>query len=176
MIDAGGARPRDDLDGLIEHLVDAERRLTVAFAKAGVDSSVLNDMRLLSNAAVALRGLRWRIAALEAENADWIAAIDGHIAVRLDAYRRAEVAEADRDHWREARRAAIKAGDMLLERITALEAERDTLAKDAERYRWLRDVGDKTWTPFCQRLGWHGQGFNMDRRIDAAIDAARSKP
>jgi hypothetical protein len=65
---------------------------------------------------------------------------------------------------------------MLLERITALEAERDTLAKDAERYRWLRDVGDKTWTPFCQRLGWHGQGFNMDRRIDAAIDAARSKP
>jgi len=67
MIDAGGARPRDDLDGLIEHLVDAERRLTVAFAKAGVDSSVLNDMRLLSNAAVALRGLRERIAALEAE-------------------------------------------------------------------------------------------------------------
>jgi len=135
MIDAGGARPRDDLDGLIEHLVDAERRLTVAFAKAGVDSSVLNDMRLLSNAAVALRGLRWRIAALKAENADWIAAIDGHIAVRLDAYRRAEVAEADRDHWREARRAAIKAGDMLLERITALEAERDALRDLLRRLR-----------------------------------------
>ena len=144
MIDAGGARPRDDLDGLIEHLVDAERRLTVAFATAGyalVDSSVLN---VLSNAAVALRGLRWRIAALKAENADWIAAIDGHIAVRLDAYRRAEVAEADRDHWREARRAAIKAGDMLLERITALEAERDALAKDAERWRAVHELdGDQ---------------------------------
>jgi hypothetical protein len=50
--------PTERIDALIEHLVDAERRLTVAFAKAGVDSSVLNDMRLLSNAAVALRGLR----------------------------------------------------------------------------------------------------------------------
>ena len=26
----------------------------------------------------------------------------------------------------------------LMERIAALEAERDALAKDAERYRWLR--------------------------------------
>ena len=63
----------------------------------------------------------------------------------------------------------------LKSRIAALEAERDALAKDAERYRWLRDVGDKTWTPFCQRLGWHSQGFNMDRRIDATIDAALTK-
>ena len=47
-----------ELDALIEHLVDAERRLTVAFAKAGVDSSVLNDMRLLSQAAAALVQLR----------------------------------------------------------------------------------------------------------------------
>ena len=82
MIDAGGARPRDDLDGLIEHLVDAERRLTVAFAKAGVDSSVLNDMRLLSNAAVALRGLRWRIAALEEERDALLAVVKAAKAMR----------------------------------------------------------------------------------------------
>jgi len=97
MIDAGGARPRDDLDGLIEHLVDAERRLTVAFAKAGVDSSVLNDMRLLSNAAVALRGLRWRITALEAERDEWKTEAE----LRRERKIRCEELEAERDALRE---------------------------------------------------------------------------
>jgi hypothetical protein len=58
--------------------------------------------------------------------------------------------------------------------IASLVAERDALAEDAERYRWLRDYG------FCIYL----EVFDSDadslgsvpanaERLDAAIDAAR---
>ena len=59
-----------ELDALIEHLINAERRLTVAFAKVGVDSSVLNDMRLVSNAAIALRKQGDALVQLREENAE----------------------------------------------------------------------------------------------------------
>lgn len=39
-------------------------------------------------------------------------------------------------------------------------------AKDAQRYRWLRDVGDATWRPFGIREGYSAA------QADAAIDAA----
>ena len=56
---------------------------------------------------------------------------------------------------------------MLLEvkdaRIAELLEERDELAKDAERYRWLRDREIPEWLDL-----WHQ---NPDR-IDAAIDRA----
>jgi len=39
-------------------------------------------------------------------------------------------------------------------------------AKDAERYRWLRDTGDATWRPFGIRAGYSAAA------ADAAIDAA----
>lgn len=49
-------------------------------------------------------------------------------------------------------------------KLRAQLAERD---RDAERYRWLRDVGDNTWTPLMKR----GPAFavNMDAAIDAAM-------
>lgn len=50
--------------------------------------------------------------------------------------------------------------------IRALLAERDELAKDAERYRWLRDREIPEWLDL-----WHQ---NPDR-IDAAIDAELAK-
>ena len=40
---------------------------------------------------------------------------------------------------------------------------------DAARYRWLRDVGDSTWTPLQMRFVRGGLPAN---RVDAAIDAA----
>jgi len=45
-------------------------------------------------------------------------------------------------------------------------AEIERLRADAERYRWLRDVGDETWTPFSKRTGYSAD------EADAAIDAA----
>lgn len=49
-----------------------------------------------------------------------------------------------------------------------LDAERDALRADAERYRWLRN--NPQW------LGWEHdfRPDEVDREIDAAIDAARA--
>jgi len=43
------------------------------------------------------------------------------------------------------------------------------LRADAERYRWLRDVGDATWRPFGLRTGY--SAATADAAIDAAIRA-----
>ena len=51
--------------------------------------------------------------------------------------------------------------------IEALRAQRDELAKNAERYLWLRDVGDATWRPFALREGYSAQA--LDEAIDTAI-------
>jgi hypothetical protein len=72
-----------------------------------------------------------------------------------------------------------------MERIAALEAERDALAKDAERYRWLRlaslSKGDHDyyakvdrWSVSVENSGF-GHSFHADA-LDAAIDAAKEKP
>ena len=53
-----------------------------------------------------------------------------------------------------------------IERLRAQLAEQD---RDAERYRWLRDVGDNTWTPLMKR----GPAFASN--LDAAIDAAMAE-
>ena len=74
--------------------------------------------------------------------------------------------------------------DSLMERIAALEAELDALAKDAERYRWLRlaslSKGDHDyyakvdrWSVSVENSGF-GHSFHADA-LDAAIDAAREK-
>ena len=62
---------------------------------------------------------------------------------------------------------------VLLRRARKAEAERDAAIKDTERYRWLRDIGDGTWTPMRRREfpGW-GFGEGSAEKIDAAIDAA----
>ena len=58
-----------DLDALIEHLLDAERRLIAAFARVGVANGTLADMRLLTNAAIALRKQGDALVQLREENA-----------------------------------------------------------------------------------------------------------
>lgn len=53
------------------------------------------------------------------------------------------------------------------ERNNAIEQRRKDMEANAARYLWLRDVGDSTWTPFCERTGYSAD------QCDAAIDAAR---
>lgn len=57
--------------------------------------------------------------------------------------------------------------------IRDLRAERDELAADAERYRWLRNK-PLDWSIEHHHDGWatnYGRG-----ELDAAIDKARAKP
>jgi hypothetical protein len=63
-------------------------------------------------------------------------------------------------------------------RIAELERERDALKKDAERYRWLRlgwDDGSRSSIGYEDAYHdlWDLQTPEL---LDAAIDAARSKP
>jgi hypothetical protein len=51
--------------------------------------------------------------------------------------------------------------------IAELRARIESLAADAERYKWLRDVGDSTWEPMSKRI--HAGGMGIDAAIDAAI-------
>ncbi len=48
------------------------------------------------------------------------------------------------------------------------------LRRDAERYRWLRDIGDATWRPFGVRDGC--SAAQADAAIDAAIAEYPSEP
>ena len=70
-------------------------------------------------------------------------------------------------------RAAIdllrEAAAALAERIPPREPTDD--ARDAKRYRWLRDIGDETWTPFNEREHWNET--RADDYIDAKIAAAK---
>lgn len=55
------------------------------------------------------------------------------------------------------------------ETMALTTAEFLALRKDAERYRWLRDAGSTTWTPFRQQ-------WKMDAALcDAAVDAEIAK-
>ena len=45
------------------------------------------------------------------------------------------------------------------------DAEVEALKRDAERYRWLRDIGDITWTPLRERM----PHYDVDKAIDAAM-------
>ena len=66
--------------------------------------------------------------------------------------------------WDEERERALREG----ERVVALEAEVKMLRKDAERYRWLRDVAPKGCGEIADIRSNHSTA-----EIDAAIDAAR---
>lgn len=57
--------------------------------------------------------------------------------------------------------------DWMAMRFDALEAGSAADRLDAQRYRWLRDIGDKTWTPFSKRAGFSAE--HADALIDAAI-------
>ena len=60
-------------------------------------------------------------------------------------------------------------------RIAELLEERDELAKDAERYRWLRDPcsGAERVIFYCR--GDYGRGLKSGSWLDAAIDEALAK-
>lgn len=45
------------------------------------------------------------------------------------------------------------------------------LRKDAERYRWLRDVGSVTWIPF--RSAWQMSASQCDDAIDREIERSK---
>jgi hypothetical protein len=135
-----------------------------------------------------------RIASLQAENAALLAAKDGAMAAKVHWERRAEAAERALDHVRQ--QAGIWKQEALTQKHTvdsvgaelggipdygpivasvqalkaraeAAEQQVQELREDAERYRWLRDVGDSTWFPMAKRPGCNAQ------LIDAAIDAAK---
>ena len=104
------------------------------------------------------------------------AAIDGIRSLQGE-YRKVEVL------WKEAAIDASRKHDTIgglenacrisLSRIAALEAERDALKQDAERYRWLRDTGNVSWTALIERdPSDNKMPMRIDERIDAAIDAA----
>ena len=60
-------------------------------------------------------------------------------------------------------------GDDYGNQYCKLQRAHDATVADAERYRWLRDVGDgETWIAFCKR-----NASLSTQAIDAAIDASR---
>ena len=58
--------------------------------------------------------------------------------------------------------------DLLRKQLASAQAALREAQKDAERYRWLRDVGDSTWKPMRER------GITA-AECDAAIDAAKGE-
>jgi hypothetical protein len=54
----------------------------------------------------------------------------------------------------------------------ALRAAIEALQADARRYRWLRDIGDKTWVPL--RARYCRGPMSVDQDIDAAMALDKS--
>ncbi len=52
--------------------------------------------------------------------------------------------------------------------------ELEALRRDAERYCWLRDVGDDTWSAFVTLPGVKSP-IQIDQAIDAAINLASKR-
>ncbi len=57
---------------------------------------------------------------------------------------------------------------VLADAYDALLAERDAAQKDAERYRWLRSVGQQQLN-----AAMHNGGKELDRFVDAALQGAQ---
>jgi len=63
-----------------------------------------------------------------------------------------------------------------LRKIEALEAEIETLRKDAERYRWLRNQWINEFEESASMDGWNAvMHAQTEQDMDAAIDAAITK-
>ena len=83
---------------------------------------------------------------------------------------RAESAEASERPLLQMRDELLAENERLTARVRELEAERDALLRDAERYRWLRDRHEYNIaaSEIVQEVS--GEGW------DAAIDAAMGNP
>jgi hypothetical protein len=62
-----------------------------------------------------------------------------------------ETAARARDMHPDFNCAAVQDVAEAVDREMALRAENEALRRDAERYLWLRDVGDETWKPLIER-------------------------
>lgn len=75
---------------------------------------------------------------------------------------------AEIEHWREARRNALAAGDVIKAELDRLRAENEALRADAKRYRWLRDEDNQRFVWWlCELIQ-----TNTPDEFDAAIDEA----
>jgi chromosome segregation ATPase len=79
------------------------------------------------------------IVALAARVRELEATLDDHLESEAAETMRADRAEAERDALRDELRGRTQNFDDACTTLAKLEAERDALRRDAERYRWLRD-------------------------------------
>ena len=146
--DAGGARPASDVDALIERLQGFNPPdRTIA--------SQRDYSQAIHDAAAALIQLREENARLkDCFSAREVRALVDRIAAL----------EGERDHWREANRQSLAAGD--------------ALKVYADRYFWLREqagkVSPQASTVFRKGDDWANVWDGLS--LDAAIDAAKEKP
>jgi len=155
--DAGGARPRDELDGLIERLRSVSCILTPE----------CDEHKTVREAAAALVQLREENARLLSDpmNVGW---------------QRAQDAIKDRAAAVSQWKAAIEWQDCAL----VMQTERDALKQDAERWRKaeeiFKDMGWKERIIVCKVCDddkcqeWH-RVPTITKAIDAAMDAAKEK-
>lgn len=54
--------------------------------------------------------------------------------------------------------------------VNDLTAERDSLALDAKRYRWMRSVGAGVWPRFGTRCRVVAEGDSLDEYVDLGIE------
>ena len=67
---------------------------------------------------------------------------------------------------------AERAWDAACEELERLRAENDALRKDAERYKWIRDVGTRTYPPLIEQ--WRLSGEDPDTIIDRGLRILRA--
>jgi hypothetical protein len=150
-----------DLDALIERL--HKPKLEVFTVGIHGTLPVLTEIALLGEAAAALAQLR-------DENA-LAASTFTYQKEKIESLQ-AEVARLDKLN----NSLVLRCDDLMLAKVNA-EAERDAFKADAERYRELRDGWMRQHGPFCVATiekGWIGTAQDVDKLVDAAIDAARA--
>jgi hypothetical protein len=137
-----------------------------------------------------VRGIDWRDIGVASEPCD--CSDPCTLVVKAGDYDalRAELArvQAERDSIKAAFEDRNRLIELQLEDKKALQAERDAMREDAERYRWLREQNAKDSSPYDPDVGvaWvelastdgrYTESKHTEAELDAAIDAAmKDKP